>query len=175
MSHKFGSGLQRAGTGIVLRGVRELEQTLDKVRKDVRERVVKKAAEESANVIMVEAKRLCPVKTGDLKRSIHVKKQHISKALSKLKKVYKAKIADIERTSYAVIAGEGFYQGKTWYGGIVEFGSEKWEGRPFMRPAAHAKRDVVRQIFRKAIRDVTKNSARRRANAAVTAITTAVD
>ena len=176
--HK-GSAKQRAGTGIVIHGVKELEESLNKVEKKLRDRVVNRAAMDAANVIAVEAKRILASKVGDkstgaLGRSIHVKKNHVSKAIKSATK-YLQKARDIERTSYAVVAGEGFFQGKTWYGGIVEFGSVKWAGHPFMRPAAKSKRDVIRQLFRKAVREVTQNSARRRANAAVNAIDTRVD
>lgn len=167
--HRLGSGLNRAGSGVVIHGIPQLEEALDKLTKKMRDRVVDKATRDAANVVMIEAKRLCPVKTGSLRRSIHVKKGHATAAVSRQLK-YSQKARDIAKMSYAVIAGEGFFKAETWYGGIVEFGSVNWDGKPFMRPAAKAKKEVIRQIYRKAIREVVQNSARRRANAAITAL-----
>lgn len=173
-----GGARNRAGTGIVVHGVEQLANTMDKIGDALKTRTISRASEDAANVIMHEAKRLCPVRSGRLRASIHVEKGHVPIALERATKASRqasAKLKGIKQYAYAVICGEGFFTGDTYYSGMVEFGTVKWAGKPFMRPAAQAKKDVVRQIFRKAVRDLVKNSARRRANAQINDLTFGVE
>ena len=102
----------------------------------VQKNVLTGAVRAGAKPIVKEAKRLVPVRTGNLKKSIGVNKRRT--------------VGTVVRFSISPRKG-GKYDG--YYGAFVEFGTKKMAPRPFMRPAFEAKGeesiDAVREYIAK--------------------------
>lgn len=78
----------------------------------------KKQLRELANAVRDEARRLAPVKTGALRRSIKV-------------------VNSYDPVTKTVTYRIGWDKKIAWYGGLVEFGTEKEKAHPHLRPAAY--------------------------------------
>ena len=85
----------------------------------------KQALAENAEALAEEAKRRCPVDTGNLRDSIHVEIQN-------------------NGTRAKIVADATDEKGYP-YGAIVEFAPYDKGGRPFLHPAFRAKRDELKQ------------------------------
>lgn len=78
----------------------------------------KKQLRELANKVRDDARRMAPVKTGALRRSIRV-------------------VNSYDAASRTVTYRVGWDKSIAWYGALVEFGTEKQRAQPHLRPAAH--------------------------------------
>lgn len=97
---------------------------MGKVRRDVvlaalsQQPKAKKQLRELANKVRDDARRMAPVKTGALRRSI---------------KVVNSYDPETKTVTYRI----GWDKKIAWYGALVEFGTEKQRPQPHLRPAAH--------------------------------------
>ena len=98
--------------------MKEVLKNLEKLPEKVQKRVVKGAVRAAAKPIVKEARRLVPVRTGNLKKSIGVNARRSDKTTV--------------RVSISPRKG-GRYDG--FYGHFVEFGTKNSAPHPFMRPA----------------------------------------
>ncbi|WP_159990817.1 HK97-gp10 family putative phage morphogenesis protein [Pelistega ratti] len=140
-------------------GLRELSDRLEKLDKKVAGQVVRKAAIEGSKLIRNEAKNRVPVYLGILKQNIVVKRfrdrgkgnVRYGIGLVSSRAVYKNN--KVNRKKGRV--GKTYYQGKTVYGHMVEFGTRKMKARPFLRPAFESQKekavDVVKNTLKQEI------------------------
>ena len=115
--------------GVVLLGIKEIDRKLKRLDAKFGKKVVRKALRTGAKMVADEARRQAPVDSGTLRSAIKVKAQKRSR----------------KSIGINVIVGEGFFIGKTFYAGFIEFGApgHKMFGKgrapldaaPFMRPA----------------------------------------
>ena len=103
--------------GIDVNGLDEVLKKLKKLPEKVQKRVLVGAVRAGAKPIIKEAKRLVPVRTGTLKKSIGVVKRR-----SKDKNIIHYTVAPRKKKG-------------GWYAHYVEFGTSKMSAKPFMRPA----------------------------------------
>jgi len=104
-------------SGIEVNGLDEVLKKLKKLPEKVQKRVLVGAVRAGAKPIIKEAKRLVPVRTGTLKKSIGVVKRR-----SKNKNLIHFTVTPRKKKG-------------GWYAHYVEFGTLKMSARPFMRPA----------------------------------------
>ena len=102
---------------VTVLGMEEILKKLKKLPERVQKNVLTGAIRASAKPIIKEARRLVPVRSGTLKKSIGVRKRR-----SKDRKIIKFSIAPLSKKG-------GFY------GMFVENGTSKMAAHPFMRPA----------------------------------------
>ena len=118
-------------------GMDEILKKLKKLPEKIQKRVLTGAVRAGAKPMIKEAKRLAPVKTGTLKKSIGVVKRR-----SKDKNIIKFSIAPRNKKG-------------GWYGFFVEFGTTKMHAHPFMRPAYEKEGentiDTVREYMAKRV------------------------
>jgi len=114
----------------------------------LQKKLMRRAARKAAKVVHRRAIDYAPVDTGDLEESI--------------------KVRSIKRSKYkvgaSVVIGDGFYQGKQFYGAFIEFGApghmtfgkgeSPLEPDPFLRPAADDSEDEVRQVYTQTLRQI---------------------
>ena len=100
----------------------DLLRQLNKLPEKMQNRIIKGAVRASAKPIVQEAKRLVPVRTGNLKKSIGVSSRRGSKT--------------VVRVSVSPRRG-GKHDG--YYGMWIEFGTKKMQPHPFLRPAFERK------------------------------------
>lgn len=89
------------------------------------DRVIGRNLQEVAEKVEADAKFLCPVDSGDLKKSI---------------KSYKSKYED---GGYIVWAGGG----DEYYASFVELGTWKMDKKPFLNPALDKNKSFMRRVF----------------------------
>ncbi len=104
-----------------------------KIMGDKAAKAAKNALSEGADMVVTEAQERCPVRTGELRDSIHkeVKKQGLRINV----------VADAEH-------------GGVYYGRLVEFSPRI--NRPFLYPAMDAKRKAVKEHIAEAVREALK-------------------
>ena len=112
--------------------MKDVMKKLNKLPEKVQKRVITGAVRASAKPIVQEAKRLAPVKTGNLKKSIG-----ITKIRSKSKTEVVFAVSPRKTAKY-----DGFY------GRFVEFGTRKMSPKPFLRPAYEKMSDECLRAFR---------------------------
>lgn len=143
------------GPIVAIEGADQLRKNLRSLDDKLRRKLIRDALRKGAQPIYEEARRLVPVRTGALQASINIKASTTAK-----------------RVRFRVQTGaEGFFKGKTYYGGFVEFGhkigSRKLGDKrkevpphPFMGDAFDERGDEARRITL----DELKASAEREAN-----------
>lgn len=86
----------------------------------------KRQLRELANKVRDDARRMAPVKTGALRRSLRVQNTY-------------------DPVTKTVTYRIGWDKNIAWYGALVEFGTEKQRAKPHLRPAAHRNGGVAPQ------------------------------
>lgn len=129
---------------VSLQGDRELIEKLEGLPPRLTKKLTTSAMRKAAKPILDEAKRIVPVRTGTLRKSIRIR------ALKRSRR----------RFGVQVITGEGFFKGKTFYGGMVEYGTSRQAAQPFMRPAAKRKVGEVRRVFNEELAKALNEIAR---------------
>ena len=120
------------GMSVHVTGLKELDRELRKLPDAVGRKALADALEDGAEVIVEEARRRVPVRTGKLKKAI-------KSGNRKAGKVEASVDVGIDYT---------FKGGAVRYGHLVEFGTKRGQrARPFMRPAFDAKtRQAVEEV-----------------------------
>lgn len=127
-------------------GFKELADKLREMGRDLAENALKSAVAGAAAVVRNEARRLVPVQTGTLKRSIYM-------ALDKenstpTKKVY---VVGWRKGKRFRAVGKNKVNLDGYYGLFVEFGTATTAKRPFIRPAFEKKKGEALDIIGKRI------------------------
>ena len=130
-----------------LTGVKELDNALRQFEPKLVKKIARKVVRKAAKPVQESAQRRVRVKTGRLKRSIKVR------ALKRSRK-------NKHRVGVRVITGEGFFQGSTFYGGFIEYGTKNMRKKPFMRPAMDENHETVRRVFQSEIAALIPQVAR---------------
>lgn len=107
-----------------MHGLKELQDSLNRLPDQLRENALKNASAAAARVIRDEAKRRVKVNTGQLRDSIVVSR------------TFKEKGRKVRLRGAVVLGIQGAAR---YYAHLVEFGSSRLQPRPFMRPAMEAK------------------------------------
>lgn len=131
-------------TTFSIKGAKEMEALLKVLGPNVARRVGQQAALAGAKVIAAEAKRLVPVRTGELQASI-------------------VAVADKENDKWQERVGAviGFLKPASWRAHFTEFGTSNSAAHPFVRPAMDARAgdalDAMGKVMAKGIdREATK-------------------
>ena len=122
---------------VTVTGTRELKAKLAHLSDAIKQGALERATMAGAMVIENRAKEIVPVRTGNLRRSIH---------------------SEIESTTAnQAVARVGT---NVEYGPYVEFGTRRMSARPFLRPALDEKgpeaQAVIGDSFRELIRQATR-------------------
>ncbi len=130
-------GVNRDGVTVKMEGGDAVRGVLNKLPARIERKVLIKGLRAGAKVILKEARRLVPVRTGTLKRSLGI-----------------VVIRGRGKAELAVAARSGKqrkYDG--WYAHLVEFGPVKSRAHPFLRPAMDAKEQEAVDEASRVIRD----------------------
>lgn len=116
-----------------IRGAKELEQTLRELGPQISVRLGDKGLKAGARVIVKEAKRLAPRKTGRLRRSITA-------------------VKGLSKTDERVVR-IGLKPPGRRYGHLVEFGTRRAPAHPYLRPALDGKAQEALKAMVEAMAD----------------------
>jgi len=136
-------------------GLSELTRTLEGMAANVQRNALRRAVSSGAAIIRNEAKERAPVRTGEMRRDIQMKRERTADAQIATYAVYvrsgkKSRLAGKARN----VERDSFY----WR--FVEFGTSKQAAQPFMRPAFEAKKneavDTIKATLIARIAELTK-------------------
>lgn len=127
---------------ISLLGDKELQTKFRLLPIKVQRKLLRQGMRKAGKLVRDEARRLVPVDTGALKKSLKVR------AAIRKRGSFGARIMTGERAELGIDPGASGY-----YPAVVEFGSKTQPAQPYLRAAADAKRDEVFSIMRGAVRD----------------------
>lgn len=123
--------------GVKLSGFGGLDRKLKKLPEDIAKKALKKAVRAGGQVILDDASRRVPVRTGRLKKSLRVKVRKSSR--------------------HGAIAKIGT---NAPHAHLLEFGTVRMGARPYMRPAFDSKReaavDEICKELKKQIRETVR-------------------
>lgn len=139
-----------AFASVTLTGDKELDARFKQLEPKIAKRGVSVATRAAAKDVLEEAKRLVPVDSGDLEASLTVR---VARRAARGRRLGRGV------RGHTVTTREGLFQGEQFYGGFVEFGTEKWEGDAFLRPALFGREAQARAIFKKVLSQAVRNSA----------------
>lgn len=158
-------------------GMAQLEQALAQLPKATARNVLKRTLNKAAEPIADEARRLAPIKTGNLRRSIAVSSKIKNKtgnaeySAAMRAGLGKAAAASALRQARREAKGTGSFaevyvgpargKGVIGYAHIVEFGSNDTAPQPYMRPAWDAKKREALEIIKGELRGQIILAARR--------------
>jgi HK97 gp10 family phage protein len=144
---------------VKVEGLKELQAALAELSKATQRNTIRRSLISAAKPFVDRAKTLVPVDTGDLKNAIV--------AGGKIEAAGKAEYAEVKRSGgsdadalaamrTARRSGKGseivIYAGVqklAWYAHFVEFGTEKKQARPFIRPAWDAEKDNMMEAIKR--------------------------
>jgi HK97 gp10 family phage protein len=141
-----------AGSGLNITmeiiGGKELFAALDTLPIAVANRVERQGLKEAAKLVVDRAKMLCPVWAGVFLKSIGESRLGNTKAVPGLLRASIKAMPGIRKKGFiSIVVGtaEGWFRGKTFYGGIVEFGGTRrnYPAKPFIRPAFDSQREWI--------------------------------
>lgn len=114
--------------------IKALLKTLNTLPQNIQKNVMVGAIRAGANVVRDEARRLAPIDTGNLRKSIASIKRK----------------GDKNTIQFSVTPSRG---GKNngWYAHFLEFGTSKMTAKPFLRPAFESQQDEVLQVTKEYI------------------------
>ena len=115
-------------------GAKELEAALKDIGPKIATRIGDKALREGAKVVVKEAKRLCPRRTGALRKSIGAVRGRGNKP---------------DQRSMLI----GFKKPGRYYAHLVEFGTVHSAQKPFLRPALDARAEDALKKMQEVLAD----------------------
>lgn len=125
-------------------GVKRLEKTLQKLPAKLARRAFRKPMREHAKTILKQAKANCPVDSGALRKAL------------KVKSIKRSRV----RQGVIVVADERWFVGDVFYGGMIEFGTEKMRAQHFVERAYDQHKDsVLRNIERDILANIEREAA----------------
>lgn len=136
-------------TSLMLTGDKALDKKLRELPTKLQKKAIRTATREAAKRVLEEAKRLVPVDEGLLEKSLVVRAATRGARDRRLGRgVF----------GHTVTTREGLFQGETFYGGFVEFGTKKWEGDAFLVPALFGTEREVRGVFVRALQKFVRTA-----------------
>ena len=112
-------------------------------------KIIKKGLRQAATVVRNRAKKLVPVDTGLLRKSI---------------KVYQTKGQRKHFYSYSVTGGgmtkkgkASAYMGEAYYGGFIELGTKRMKPHPFLAPAFDTTKNEALDALQHKVRDLVES------------------
>ena len=141
----------KAGGGVIVTGIEELDKALKEFPANVQKAMAKKGTKKAAkDIVLPDAISRVPVDTGDLEDSLTVRA--IKRTRGKI--------------GHMVTTKEGFFKGDQFYAGFIEFGTKerthKSSGKSvgaiqphyhaFLRPALYENRDKINELFADVLR-----------------------
>ncbi len=111
-----------------------LLKTLNTLPQNIQKNVMVGAVRAGANVVRDEARRLAPIDTGNLKKSL----------------VSIRRKGDKNTIQFSVTPSKG-KPNDGWYAHFLEFGTSKMAAQPFLRPAIESRQDEVLQTTKEYI------------------------
>jgi len=127
---------------ITLLGAPELQAQFKLLPLKVQKKLLRQGMRKSGKLVRDEARRLVPVDSGALKKSLKVR------AAPGKRGSFGIRIMTGERSELGIDPDASGY-----YPASVEFGSRTQPAQPYLRAAADAKREEVFSIMRAAVRD----------------------
>lgn len=131
-------------TSIKIQGLQELKNELKQFAPRVQKNILTSSIRAEASNVQKIAKKLAPKDTGNLKKSIKVKKRRTK-----------------NKNSIYFTVGLSFGKSSKndgWYGRLVEFGTSKTKAQPFFRPAFDGlKTTGLQNIQKKMKQNIDKN------------------
>lgn len=124
----------------LLADVRELDRKLKQLPDKVRKTGGRKATRAAAKIVLEDAKRLVPYDTGLLESSLKVRARKRSRK-------------NKNTVGHAVVTGEGFFKGETFYGGFLELGTKHIDADPYLRPAIYGNQNRIREEWSRVLRE----------------------
>ena len=131
-------------------GFEQVKALLERLPDTIQDKVLEGAGRAAATVIANEARRLVPVRSGLLKKSIKVRKPKKKDDTHKVRYlvVTTSKIAGSSKFDSALLgAGTIRWSASAFYAHMVEFGTSKMAAQPFMTPAFESKGEASTQVF----------------------------
>lgn len=133
-----------------VKGLKELDRALQRMQADMAGGILVDALEDGAKVIVDEAKRLVPVRTGKLRDAI--KTGNVKTGVGAARETSGRFIAGSRTLSEASIdigVDYTFKGGAVRYGHLVEFGTKRGaRANPFMRPAFESRKNQAIAVFK---------------------------
>lgn len=121
-----------------IRGQRETIRALETLSAKLQRKAIAKSSRIAGKLLMAAGKARAPVDTGALKQSIKVRA---------IKRNRRGDVGVVVGTSQREFVGDLFY------GAMVEYGTEKMQARPYMRPAYEENKDEIISTFQREIRN----------------------
>lgn len=134
---------------VTITGDKALDRKLATMDQKLETKLLRKAVRIVAKDVADTAKRLVPVDSGRLRRSIKVR---AAKRSRRNRGVVKVRVTTGQQ--------DKLFVGEAFYGGMVEFGTSKMEAQPFLRPAEIQNRIAAKSRFTLAIREIIAEEAR---------------
>jgi HK97 gp10 family phage protein len=144
LGENIGQGFSPSTFSMKIEGGKELFAALSTLPKNLERTVERGALREAGKMVRDRAKQLCPVGT--------MEGMSFGWALSMVKRVPGALRNSIKmlpgrrrKNQISVVVGtsQGWFTGPEYYGGFVEFGTYKWKGKPFVRPAFDSQQENI--------------------------------
>jgi HK97 gp10 family phage protein len=121
-------------------GAPELKAVLAALEPKVAKKLTRQAMRKAQKIVLADAKRLVPVDTGQLKKSLSIRALKRSRS----------------RFGVSVQTKEGLFKGEQFYGGFIELGTKKMQARPYLRPALYDNEARVREVFAGSLRELIR-------------------
>ncbi|MEX1040191.1 MAG: HK97-gp10 family putative phage morphogenesis protein [Pirellulaceae bacterium] len=131
---------------LMVTGDKEIDAILTGLPARIQKAAMRKTMRPAMKIIEKEAKRLAPVETGDLKKSIKVKAMKRSR----------------KHIGIHVIVSDGFFKGDQFYAAFHEFGTKRQDAEPFMRPAFDNKGKEARDKVLKDMPKIVEQEAKKK-------------
>jgi len=138
-----------ATVDISLLGDKRLQRKLERLVVAAQKRVIRSALRKGGHILRDEAKALCPVRTGALRKSIKVR------AIKGKRATIGVVVASGTREELGLKAADYYYPA------AVEFGTGNAPAHSFLRAARDAKRDEVIEVIKREIGEGITREARR--------------
>lgn len=136
---------------ITLTGDKQVDSMLATLEPKLQKKAIKKGTREGAKLALQQAKRLVPIDTKTLLRSMTVRTakreggQRLSRGLS----------------GHAVVHVQRKGKGDPFYAHFVEFGTKKWHGHRYIRKALYDSQSAIVKANRDAIKEGVIEIARK--------------
>ena len=136
--------MAKAGAGIALTGDKALDLKLAGMHGRFQKKLSRKATRLAAkDIVLPDAKRMAPIDTGKLEKSLVVRAMKRSRV----------------KVGHVVQTRDGFFKGYEFYGGFQEFGTKRMKADPFLRPAVYANDLQIRAKYIMALREAIREEA----------------
>lgn len=144
-----------AETRVQLTGFKELADALRELGPRVARNGLRAAVSAGAAVVRNEARNLAPVRTGEMKKDIQMKRER------DIKGQFSAKYSVYVRSGKkSRLAGKARNIDKdSWYWRLVEFGTSKMTAQPFMRPAFEKQKEAAIEAMREKLDERIQKAA----------------